>query len=290
MSDRLDREPLRDRQEVGSSDSSGVETPRNCDSFHCTLTVIVPVYNEEATLAEQLQRVDGSFPDKEVIVVDDGSTDGSAAILSSWKTRKGFLIVRHSVNTGKGAAIRSALPYARGRFTIIQDADMENDPQDYDRLIQPLLANQAEVVYGSRYLQATGGQAHWTLFRLGVSVLNFAVRLLYGVRLTDEATCYKVLPTSQLRRMKLECQRFEFCPEVTAKACRLGLRILEVPIKYTPRGTLGGKKLRLVDGWHALVTLWKWRSWVEAAAMDPERLDDAPPTDEIARPTQAAAR
>ena len=237
------------------------QLPSPCEAFACTLTVIVPVYNEERTLAEQLRRVEDAFPDKEVIIVDDGSTDNSAQILADWENHRGFRVLRHLYNRGKGVAIRTALPHARGRFTIVQDADMENDPQDYDKLLRPLVVNYADVVYGSRYLRTGSKSPRWTVFRLGVVVLNVAVRLLYGVRLTDEATCYKVTSTAQLRRMNLECERFEFCPEFTAKACRLGLRIVEVPIRYTPRSIRNGKKLRLGDGWHALATLWKWRSW-----------------------------
>jgi glycosyltransferase involved in cell wall biosynthesis len=183
-------------------------------------------------------------------------------ILEGWKGHPRVEFLRHPYNRGKGAAIRTALDHARGRFVIIQDADLEYDPQDYPCLIEPLLRGQAEVVYGSRYLQRDkAGRRPMRLFRFGVSLLNLCVRLIYGVRLTDEATCYKAFPTSLLRRLDLQCQRFEFCPEVTAKICRLGWKILEVPIHYDPRTVQAGKKIRWPDGWEALATLWKWRRW-----------------------------
>jgi dolichol-phosphate mannosyltransferase len=225
------------------------------------LTVIVPVFNEAGTVEEMLRRVLAAPYDKQVIVVDDGSTDGTTTLLEKWEGKVELL--RHSRNRGKGAAIRTGLEHVRGRFVIIQDADLEYDPRDYPRLIEPLLRGEAQVVYGSRYLRnlRRGEGKPGRLFRWGVSVLNLCVRLWYGVRLTDEATCYKAVPTSLLRQMDLQCERFEFCPEVTAKICRLGLRILEVPIHYHPRTVEAGKKIRWRDGWDALATLWQWRNW-----------------------------
>jgi glycosyltransferase involved in cell wall biosynthesis len=171
-------------------------------------------------------------------------------------------LLRHAKNLGKGAAIRTGLAQARGRFVIVQDGDLEYDPQDYARVLKPLLSGESQVVYGSRYLERrSGSRRRWSCFRLGVSVLNLCVRLLYGARLTDEATCYKALPTSFLRAMDLCCERFEFCPEVTAKACRLGLTIVEVPIRYDARSTREGKKIRWRDGLAAMATLWRWRRW-----------------------------
>jgi hypothetical protein len=226
------------------------------------LTVLVPVYNERDTIDELLRRVTAAPYDKQIVVIDDGSTDGTIEILERWQDYPGVEVVEHVFNRGKGAAIRTGLERARGRFTIIQDADLEYDPQEYRVLLEPLLAGQAQVVYGSRYLKP-GQQAlqgSW-LFRRGVALLNLGVRLLYGVKLTDEATCYKLFPTWALKAMDLQCQRFEFCPEVTAKTCRLGLSILEVPITYAPRTNQQGKKIRWTDGLQALAVLWKWRRW-----------------------------
>lgn len=226
------------------------------------LTVIVPVYNEAQTIKEILRRVLAAPYAKEVVVVDDGSSDGTVEILEAWEGHPHVGLLQHSKNRGKGAAIRTGLEHARGRFVIIQDGDLEYDPQDYPLLIEPLLSGEARVVYGSRYLRrAEGPRQPWRLFRLGVSVLNVCVRLLYRTRVTDEATCYKAFPVDVLRGMDLQCERFEFCPEVTAKACRMGLKILEVPISYNARNVGAGKKIRWTDGVEALAELWKWRKW-----------------------------
>ena len=187
----------------------------------------------------------------------------------SGRIKKRVVRLRHDRNRGKGAAIRTGLVYAEGRFTVIQDADLECDPRDYRALLQPLLREEADVVFGSRYLRWRGVRSNWRLTRIGVVLLNAFARLLFGVRLTDEATCFKVFSTTVLREMELECERFEFCPEVTAKACRLGLSILEVPIRYHPRTVAEGKKIRLTDGWKALLTLWRFRKW--RARRGPER-------------------
>ena len=226
------------------------------------LTVIVPVYNEVQTIEELLRRVLAAPFEKQVVVVDDGSTDGTVEVLERWEGHAQVELLRHSKNRGKGAAIRTGLEHAVGRFTIIQDGDLEYHPEDYPRLIEPLLSGEAQVVYGSRYLRRKGEpRRRWRLFRCGVAALNVCVRLLYGARLTDEATCYKAFPTEVLRAMELECERFEFCPEVTAKACRLGLTIWEVPISYDARSVQAGKKIRWTDGLEALAALWRWRKW-----------------------------
>jgi len=226
------------------------------------LSVIVPVYNEEQTIDELIRRVLAAPYDKQVIVVDDGSTDGTVEILEKWEEHPQVELFQHSDNRGKGAAIRTGLEHAEGRFTIVQDGDLEYDPQDYPKLIGPLLSGDAQVVYGSRYLRkGSRPRQPWRVLRFGVSVLNVCVRLLYGARLTDEATCYKAFPTDLLRVMDLQCERFEFCPEVTAKACRLGVKILEVPIRYDARTIQAGKKIRWIDGLESLATLWRWRHW-----------------------------
>jgi dolichol-phosphate mannosyltransferase len=224
------------------------------------LTVIIPVFNEVRTVNELLRRVVAAPYNKQILVVDDGSTDGTAAVLERWNADSQVQLLAHELNRGKGAAIRTALEETRGRFTIIQDADLEYDPKDFPALIEPLISGQAQVVYGSRNLDRRRGR-RMNLFGLGVTFLSLCVRLLYGRRITDEATCYKAFATDVLWAMRLECERFEFCPEVTAKACRMGLEIREVPIVYNPRDAKAGKKIRWTDGLLALATLWRYRRW-----------------------------
>ncbi|MGC1275464.1 MAG: DUF1559 domain-containing protein [Planctomycetaceae bacterium] len=225
------------------------------------LTVIVPVYNEERTIDAILGRVLAVPIAMQVIAVDDGSTDGTAERLEAWAGR-GVMVLRHLDNRGKGAAIRTGLARAEGRYTVIQDADLEYDPAEYPDLLGPLQRGEADVVFGSRNLRRPGRpKPKFRWFSLGVSLLNLLVRGLYGLRLTDEATCYKVFPTDVLQRMDLRCRGFEFCPEVTAKAARMDLRIVEVPASYNGRTHAEGKKIRVSDGVSAIRELWRWRAW-----------------------------
>jgi dolichol-phosphate mannosyltransferase len=226
------------------------------------LSVIVPVYNERSTINELIHRVLAAPYSKQLVVIDDGSTDGTINILETWRGHPEVNLLYHSHNRGKGAAIRTGLHDVRGQFTIIQDADLEYDPQDFPALIGPLLKGEVQVVYGSRYLSGDNQiPTRALIFRWGVALLNVTVRILYGIRLSDEATCYKAFPTDLLKSLDLRCERFEFCPEVTAKICRMGLAIREVPIHYCARTKQSGKKIRLRDGLAALQTLWKWRNW-----------------------------
>jgi len=225
------------------------------------LSVIVPVYNEDRTLDELLRRLSTgpyAYPRMELIIVNDGSTDRSPAILERWGARPGVTVLHHSHNRGKGAAVRTALAHARGSITVIQDADLEYDPADWPRLIEAIRLGAGEVVYGSRYLRPRH-PLPWSPFRLGVALLNGFVWLLYGQRLTDEATCYKVMPTQLWRDLDLQAEGFELCAEVTAKVCHLGIRIVEVPITYSPRTAKEGKKITWRDAFPALWTLLKWR-------------------------------
>ncbi len=223
------------------------------------LTVLIPVYNEERTVETLLQKVaKGPYPDKEVIVIDDGSRDATPRLLQAWAGRPGFVLLRHDRNRGKGAAVRTGLMHAHGEVTIIQDADLEYDPDDYPRLVEPIRHGAAQAIYGSRYLDPSR-RLPWTRFRLGVVCFNLLVRLLYGPRLTDEATCYKAARTELWRELDLRAERFELCPEMTAKLCRLGVRIVEVPISYHPRGASAGKKIGWRDAVQTVWTLVRWR-------------------------------
>jgi glycosyltransferase involved in cell wall biosynthesis len=225
-----------------------------------TLSVIIPAYNEAATIAEVLDAVMSAPFAKQVIVVDDGSRDGTLEALRAWLVsgRGDVEVVCHPRNLGKGASIRTGLARCRGEVTLVQDADLEYDPGDYPKLVDPILRRDADAVYGSRYLEPSGPVLR-SPHLLCVRFLNLMVRLLYGFRTTDEATCYKAFRTDLLRRMDLRCMRFEFCPEVTAKACLMGLEIREVPVRYRPRSYAQGKKIGWWDGIEAIATLLRWR-------------------------------
>jgi dolichol-phosphate mannosyltransferase len=219
------------------------------------VSVIVPVYNEAGHVDEILDAIHASPVKKEIIIVDDGSTDGTRERLQALPPVDDITLVFHERNCGKGAAIRTALDYARGEYVLIQDSDLEYDPQDYPALLHPLEQGRANVVYGVRPDRPERG---WRFF-LGAKLLTHLTNLLYCAGIHDEATCYKVLRRSLLSQMKLACHRFEFCPEVTAKLCRLGEKIAEVPISYTPRSAREGKKIRHSDGWLAIWTLIRYR-------------------------------
>ncbi len=224
------------------------------------VSIIIPVYNEFRTFPDVLERVrNARLPvgcSKEIVVVDDGSTDGTTGLLSSYA--EPMLVVHYSVlNFGKGTAIRIGLAKASGDIILIQDGDLEYDPNDYAAIVQPILDGRADVVYGSRFLGEPTGMM--PLNRIANRILTLAANLLYRAQLTDEATAYKAFRTSVLRRLTLRCRRFEFCPEVTAKVRRLGYRIHEVPVSYNGRGIADGKKIRARDGFEALWTLVRYR-------------------------------
>ena len=221
------------------------------------LSVLVPAYNEEAGLDTILHRVAAVPVDKEIIVVNDFSSDRTGAILDS-STIPGLRAIHHTENRGKGAAIRTALRAATGDAVIIQDADLEYDPQDYPALLEPILRGEARVVYGVRNLDEQK-----LLFRLGNRALTWLTNLLYGVHLHDMETCYKVMTIDIARSLEIESNGFDLEPEITAKIVRQGYTIHEVPISYEPREE---KKLSpWKDGWPALRALLRYRSWRPAA-------------------------
>ena len=219
------------------------------------LSVIIPVYNEKDTLAEIIRRVSEVPLEKEIIVVDDGSNDGTGKILKEFSGK--VKTIFHSENKGKGAAIRRALCEVRGDIVIIQDADLEYNPSDYEKLLEPILSGQTNVVYGSRNLKGNPRSNH--AFYFGGILLSKLANLLYGADITDEATGYKVFRTEVLKSLNLRCNGFEFCPEVTAKVLRHGYRIKEIPISYYPRRFDEGKKICWLDGVKAILTLLKYR-------------------------------
>jgi len=220
------------------------------------VTVLVPALNEEHTIAEVIDRVLRLPLRVELIVIDDGSTDNTTKILATYSDR--VRILRNEKPTGKGSAIRQALPFATGATLIVQDADLEYAPEQIPDLIRPILDGRASAVYGTRF--AHGFPPGMALpNRIVNLLLAGAVRFLFRRRMTDEATCYKAFKTDLIRRMNLQCTRFEFCPEVTAKTIRLGEDILEIPISYVPRSKEAGKKIRWTDAPDAFWTLIKYR-------------------------------
>ena len=220
------------------------------------LSVIIPVYNEAATLPELLKRVMGVPVEKEILIVDDGSTDGTREFLDRISDT-GVSVLRHEANRGKGAAIRTALPHTRGQFVIIQDGDLEYDPMDYLVLLRAIHDSDG-VVYGSRNLNPRSGKSYFRYWFGGIA-LSWLANGLYGYRLTDEATGYKLFRASLIHSIDLGCVGFEFCAEVTAKLGKRKIRIKEVPISYCPRNFEEGKKIRWTDGLKAGWTLIKVR-------------------------------
>jgi dolichol-phosphate mannosyltransferase len=215
------------------------------------LSILIPVYNEETLIAELIERVMAVDIDKEIILVDDCSTDRSWEIIGSLDIPD-MVALQHPENRGKGAGIRTALEQATGDVVLIQDADLEYDPGDYAALLAPLTSGEADVVYGARDL---AGQL--PLMRLGNQFLTLATNILYGSRLTDMETCYKVVPTDVMRSLDLRADRFQIEPEITAKLLKRGLTIAEVPISYEPREE---KKLSpWRDGLPAILTLLRLR-------------------------------
>ena len=225
------------------------------------VSIIIPVFNEKNTLEILLRRIESvALPlDREIIVVDDGSTDGTTDLVNTLAKSGRILPCFHRKNRGKGAAIRTGLKKASGHITVIQDGDLEYDPDDYPRLLAPIIEGRTRVVYGSRILG--NNPFSYLRFYLGGRLLSLLSNLIYRTHITDEPTCYKVFETVLLKRMRLQCQGFEFCPEVTAKISRLGEQICEVPISYTPRSIKEGKKIRWRDGIIAIWTLIRFAWW-----------------------------
>jgi len=220
------------------------------------VSIIIPVYNEAATIRAVLERVRTSPIDKEIVVVDDGSTDGSRQILQQ-ETAADTRVFLHAANRGKGAAIRTGLQHALGDYVLIQDADLEYDPGEYVTLLRPILQGKATVVYGSRFLGEHKAMLFW--HSVGNRMLTLITNVLYDTTLTDMETCYKLIPTDLIRTIHLRANRFDFEPEITAKILRTGHRIYEVPISYAGRELTEGKKISWRDGFPALLALIKYR-------------------------------
>ena len=224
------------------------------------LSIIMPVYNESGTIMEITAKVMAVKSDyaKELIIVDDASTDGTRDILKTFLGRNEVQIVFHDRNRGKGAAIRTALEHATGNIILIQDADTEYDPEDYERFLEPILKNKADVVYGNRF----HGEAHRVLYfwhALGNQALTFLSNMITNINLHDMEVGYKAFRSDVLRRIQLRSDRFGFEPEVTVKVAKLGCRIYEVPISYHGRTYAEGKKITWRDGIKAIWCLVRYR-------------------------------
>ena len=224
------------------------------------LSIIMPVYNEQETLQEILGQVRSvELPDieKEILVVDDGSTDGSREILAEEAKAGDLLISYLDRNQGKGAAVRTGIKQATGELILIQDADLEYDPRDYPSLIRPIIEGRVAVVYGSRFLGPRKAMLFWNM--LGNKLLTLTTNILYNAILSDMETCYKCFRADVIQDIPLHARRFEFEPEVTAKVLKRGHRIFEVPISYYGREYYEGKKISWRDAPLAFWTLIKYR-------------------------------
>jgi dolichol-phosphate mannosyltransferase len=225
------------------------------------LSIIIPVYNEENTLEEIVDKVIAANClnlDKEVIISNDGSSDKTSEVIQKLKTKYPEIITYHSpTNLGKGAAVRLGIAISSGEIIIVQDADLELNPNDYSKLLLPLLNNEAKVVYGSRFLQSKVKLKKTS--RLANQFLTFLTNLLFGSHLSDMETAYKMFYRESLNNIRLRCVRFDFEPEITAKFLRKGFHILEIPISYQPRTVHAGKKISWIDGYEAVYTLVRCR-------------------------------
>ena len=224
------------------------------------LSVVVPVFNERNTLVEVLRRMRAvELPDgieREIIVVDDGSNDGTRDVLNQLGDST-VRVVMHDVNRGKGAALRTGFAHATGEYVLVQDADLEYDPEDWPKLLNPVLRGKARVVYGSRF---TGERRNMLLLHwIGNRFLSMTTNVLYNTTLSDMETCYKLIERDLVDSMRLHSNRFDIEPEITAKILKRGIRIYEVPISYSGREFDEGKKITWRDGFSALWTLVKYR-------------------------------
>ncbi|MDR0757759.1 MAG: glycosyltransferase family 2 protein [Tannerella sp.] len=230
-----------------------------------TLSIIIPAYNEEKTIIPLLQKVVNvkliNDMQKEIVIVNDCSRDMTPALINDYipaHPEANIRLINQEKNQGKGAAIRKGLEKITGDYVIIQDADLECEPEDYNVLLETFLKENLKVLYGSRFLNPQNKHSYYS-FYLGGRVVTFFANLLFGQHLTDEPTCYKFFEAAFLKSIPLKCNGFEFCPEVTAKVAKRGIKIREVAIKYYPRSIKEGKKIKWTDGINAIWTLFKYR-------------------------------
>jgi glycosyltransferase involved in cell wall biosynthesis len=219
-------------------------------------SAIIPVYNEEKTIAQIIKKISKLKDISQVIVVDDGSTDQTAEILKTFSSNKKIKII-HKQNGGKGSAVREGLKYVKGDYVLIQDADLEYDPEDIPSLLEPIKKNRAQVVFGSRFQGPHANVLFW--HRVGNHLLNLVINLLYNTTLSDLETCYKVIPTKLFRELNIKANKFDLEPEICCKILKRKINIYEVPISYVGRTYKEGKKISWEDGMAALTTIIKLR-------------------------------
>lgn len=229
------------------------------------VSIIIPVYNEDKTLKKIINKIlKIKLPvNKEIILIDDGSSDNSRDIIKKYSKIKNFKIILKDKNEGKGAAVISGLKISKGDILLIQDADLEYNPKDYSKLLAPIISKTSKVVYGSRFKSNKGhlreNKLIYAFHYLGNNLLTFITNLLFGSKLTDMETCYKVFTREVYNKLNLKSKRFEFEPEITAKILKSGFKIIEVPVSYYSRGFNEGKKITIIDGLKALYYIIKFR-------------------------------
>jgi glycosyltransferase involved in cell wall biosynthesis len=228
-----------------------------------TLSIVIPVFNEVHTIKEIIERVREihlpQIASREIVIVDDYSTDGTRDALATYKDQNAFKIVFHARNRGKGAALRTGIAETTGSIVIIQDADLEYDPQEYPKLLAPLLDGRADVVYGSRFAGGDSKRVLYFWHSVGNRFLTTLSNMFTNINLTDMETCYKVFRGEVIRSIRIEEDRFGFEPEVTSKVARMGCRIYEVGIGYSGRTYAEGKKINWKDGVQAIWCILKYR-------------------------------
>ncbi len=239
---------------AGDTDRTGVLEKES--ETRALLTVVMPVYNEVNTVQQVIERVLGLDLDIELVIVDDGSNDGTRQVLAELEDER-VQIVLHERNQGKGAAVRTGYQHARGEIVTIQDADLELNPAEIPALVQPIIDGTADVVYGSRFVYGFNHRSRLNAFANWF--LSGLTNVLYGTRIKDMEACYKVFRTELLSRFTLRANRFDFEPEITAKLSKMGLKIVELPVSYKPREFNDGKKIHWKDGFEAIYTLVKYR-------------------------------
>ena len=223
------------------------------------LSIVIPVYNEKNTVLDIISKIDSltSKLNRELIIVDDGSTDGTRDILKTLEKRSDVKLIFKEQNSGKGDSLKVGFKNSKGDYVIVQDADLEYDPEDYFKLLEAIEGKNKTVVYGSRFMGHYKDMS--SLHYYGNKFLTFITNILYGVALSDMETCYKLFPGDLIRGLNLKANRFDFEPEITAKVLKSGYSIIEVPIRYYGRKHTEGKKITWKDGFNAIYSLVKYK-------------------------------